>query len=68
MMALAEAEMMALAEAEMVALAEAEQKNSRPLPFFQALQVTAVVSCQLVEEQIRTVSTFSANRFNSDPI
>ena len=60
--------MMALAEAEMVALAEAEQKNSRPLLFFQTLQVTAVVSCQLVEEQICTVSTFSANRFNSDPI
>ena len=60
--------MMALAEAKMVALAEAEQKNSRPLPFFQALQVTAVVLCQLVEEQIRTVSTFSANHFNSDPI
>ena len=60
--------MMALAEAEMVALAEAEQKNSRPLPFFQALQVIAVVSCQLVEEQICTVSTFSANCFNSDPI
>ena len=60
--------MMALAEAEMVALVEAEQKNSRPLLFFQTLQVTAVVSCQLVEEQIRTVSTFSANRFNSDPI
>ena len=68
MMALAEAKMMAPAETEMVALAEAEQKNSRPLPFFQALQVTTVVLCQLVEEQIHTVSTFSANRFNSNPI
>ena len=36
----------------MTALAEAEQKNSMPLPLFQALQATAIVLHQFVEEQI----------------